>query len=165
MGAVGTTGMSTAWLPPLISFNDYGDWDVYVEVIYGHFRTDFVHSRPSFAGKPCWITSGPLSAGKEPTFWHITSTGKVEDERTPDLRRCERIRWPRPLIEAHPTNAMCSWRVKRDKKWRLNLAPLDFSYLVVLADLKKSVLLITTYWVAQEHHRQKLKKEWEQGKV
>jgi hypothetical protein len=25
--------------------------------------------------------------------------GRTEDERTPDLRRCERIRWPRPIIE------------------------------------------------------------------
>lgn len=155
-----------AWLPPLIFLHDYGgDWDAYVEVIYGHFRADFVEHRPSLNGRRCCITTAPVSAGKEATFWHITSEGKIEEERTPDLRRCERIRWPRPLIEAFPCGRILAWRVKRGKKWRLNLAPTDFSYLVVLAELTHSVLLITAFWVEQGHQRRKLNREWETGRV
>ncbi|MNH30689.1 hypothetical protein D3C79_909980 [compost metagenome] len=37
----------------------------------------------------------PVIQGKEATFWHMISEGNDEAERLPDLRRCERIRWPR----------------------------------------------------------------------
>lgn len=168
MDAFGVTIMADAcsWLPELILLAQHnGDWDQYVEVLYGHFRADFVVYRPKLSNKPCWITSQPLSDGKEPTFWHITSDGPVEEERVPDLRRCERIRWPRPLMEAVPCAHVHSWRVKRGSKWRINLAPTDFSYLVVVAELNNSVLLITTIFIERRHRREKLKAEWEKGKL
>lgn len=152
-----------SWLPALVLFN--GDWNEYVEIIYGHFRTDFIEHAPKLRGKPCWIHRKPLSEGKEPTFWHITSEGEVEAERTPDLRRCERIRWPRPLIEGVPHSRINFWRVRRRKKWRLNIAPIDFSYLVSVAELKQSVLLVTAFWVEMEHQRNKLRAEWQKAKV
>ncbi len=41
----------------------------------------------------------PLVDGKEYTFYHITHKGNIENDRTPELRRCERIGWARPVIE------------------------------------------------------------------
>lgn len=155
-----------SWLPALVLFSDHhGDWNTYVEVIYAHFRTDFVQYIPRLANKPCRINCYPLTDGKEPTFWHIISEGEAEEDRIPDFRRCERIRWPRPLIEQVPCAHVNSWRVKRGSKWRINLAPTDFSYLVVLAEKSQSVFLITTFHIEMDHRRRKLRQEWEKGKL
>ena len=151
------------WLPPLIMLTDHGgEWGLYLEVIYDHFRRDFVDHCPSLDGRPCRVF-GKLVDGKEETFWHITSTGEVEDERIPDLRRCERVRWPRPLIETFPADLVRAWRVERKKKKRINLAPSDFSYLVVLDERPRRVSLITAYWIEKEHHRRKLRTEWDRN--
>lgn len=85
------------WLPALILLDDYrGDWQRYLEAVYAAFVEDFVHTRPaSFLGKRFALKRHPLRQGREATFWHFTTEGQVEDARLPDLRRCERIRWPR----------------------------------------------------------------------
>lgn len=88
------------WLPPLVLFTDYGgNWNRYVEALYSYFKQDFVDSSPSFRGTQLALKRHPMEHGKEATFWHLISEGQVEDKRVPNLRRCERIRWPRPIIE------------------------------------------------------------------
>ena len=47
------------------------------------------------------------------TFWHMISLGKVESERTPELRRCERVSWPRPLIEQCQRDGVKVWEEMR----------------------------------------------------
>lgn len=32
-------------------------------------------------------------AGRWASYWHLVEEGRVKDDRTPDLRRCERLRW------------------------------------------------------------------------
>jgi hypothetical protein len=99
--------------------------------------------------------------GKEATFWHIISEGEVESERLPDLRRCERIRWPRAIIDTSNFGFVKCWKTNRKGDERIALALEDFSYVVVLADRGEFVLLWTAYYVEQEHRRQKLRKEYE----
>lgn len=36
------------------------------------------------------------------TFYHMTHKGNVENERVPDLRRCERMPWAKPTVEILP---------------------------------------------------------------
>lgn len=91
-------------LPPLLLLEDFGhNWDEYFEAIYKIFCRDFVVSKPNFEGKRFALKKHPMIKGKEATFWHIISEGRLEDNRLPDLRRCERIGWPRPIIEAFRT--------------------------------------------------------------
>jgi hypothetical protein len=93
--------MSEQWLPALILMRDFGgDWKAYMEALYCAFAEDFLTSPPQWVGKKVGLKRHPISQGKEATFWHFISEGKIEAERTPDLRRCERIRWPRPTMEA-----------------------------------------------------------------
>ena len=94
-------------------------------------------------------------------FWHIISEGMTEDERLPDLRRCERIRWPRPMIEAIALSHIKWWRNRRKEEERIVIALDDYSYIVVLADRGDYVLLWTAYCVEQEHTRRKLHREYE----
>ncbi len=151
---------STELLPPLVLFEDYqGDWHQYLEAIYQYFCKDFVTSKPDYGGKRFALKRHPMIKGKEATFWHIISEGDVESERLPDLRRCERIRWPRPIIEGIKSSHLKYWRSKRKEEERIVIALADFSYVVVLADRGEYVLLWTAYYVEQEHRRQKLRRE------
>src|SRR5437763_9746237 len=118
-----------SWLPPLVLLEDYeNDWHQYLEAIYQFFCEDFVISRPTFQGKRFGLKKHPMLKDKEATFWHIISEGKVEDNRIPDLRRCERIRWPRAIIEAAQSEHYKCWRNKRKEEERVLLALEDFSY-------------------------------------
>lgn len=149
------------WLPELMTFG--GDWSTYVAAIYAKFRADFFNHRPHFRGRRVNVRTEPRDQGKEAGFWHATSEGETEDERTPDLRRCERVAWVRAVIEAAPTN-VCIWETLRGSDRRVLIALPDFSYVVILADRKTYVLFITAFCVEREHRRNKLRKEFEAWK-
>jgi len=159
----------TDWLPPLLPLAACGgDWNQYLETIYAVFRDDFCGERPKFMGRPLGLKCLPMEHGKEATFWHFIQEGPEEADRQPDLRRCERIRWPRPVIEAHADQGRIKlWsntRVRKggkgqEQRWVLALP--DFSYVVVLADRGDFLLPWAMYVVERDHRRQKLAKEFE----
>lgn len=150
-----------SWLPPLVRLEDYGgDWSRYEDAIYEYFWRDFVDSRPTFEGKRFRLKRRPLLNDKECTFWHLITDGRDEQNRIPDLRRCERIRWPRPMIEAAFTEKVKCWRDRRDNEERIVIALPDFSYVVVLAERGDYILLWTAYCVEFERRRQQLEKEY-----
>jgi hypothetical protein len=150
------------WLPPLVLLGDYGgDWDAYLNAIYAYFKRDFVDSKPAFEGRRLGLKRHPLTHEKEATFWHMIQEGRIEDERTPDLRRCERIRWPRPIIEHADEPAVKAWRNQRGREERVCLWFEDEDYLVVLADRGGYILPWTAYLVEQPHRKRKLQKEYE----
>lgn len=153
------------WLPALMLLADSGgDWQRYVEAIHAAFRADFITDHPEFEGRRCACKRHPMIDGKEATFWHLISEGSVEADRLPDLRRCERIRWPRAMIERSPDQVRV-WRSERPGDQRIVVALADFSYVVVLADRRDYVLLWTAYFVEHEHRRTKLRKECERAKT
>ncbi|ORJ59855.1 hypothetical protein [Geothermobacter hydrogeniphilus] len=153
---------ATDWLPPLVLFRDYdGDWDRYLNALYGWFKQDFIDSKPVFQGKRLGLKRHPLTHGKEATFWHMISEGKDEASRTPDFRRCERIRWPRPVIEHNEAPKVKWWvSVKRNEN-RIHIWLEDEDYIVVLADRKGFLLPWTAFLITREHTRRKLRKEYE----
>ncbi len=150
------------WLPELVLFEAHGgDWPRYVEAIYAVFRRDFVVTRPQYRGRPLNLKRHPMSEGREATFWHFISEGANEAERTPDFRRCERIAWPRPIVEAAESGRIRGWTNTRGREERVVLAVEDFSYIVVLADRGDYLLPWTAYTVTHHHQRQKLQREYE----
>ncbi len=149
------------WLPSLIEFSSCGgSWDRYLEVIYAAFREDFVNSKPLFRGRRLGLKRHPEYAGKEATFWHLITEGAVEADRTPDFRRCERIRWPRPVIENEADVEVLVWsesRGSRDNRIHLYLP--NERYLVVLSDRGNYILPWTAYYVQHENgHRKYLQR-------
>lgn len=152
------------WLPPLVLLMDSGgNWDAYLTRIYAYFRADFIDSRPVFQGKQMGLKRHPMLQGKEATFWHLIQTGSTEQDRTPDLRRCERIRWPRPMIEAFQTERVKCWRNERKGQKGIIIALGDFSYLVVLRERRNQVLLWTAYYVERDHQRRKHAREFQEA--
>lgn len=144
------------WLPPLVLLQDFGgDWNRYVEAIYACFRADFVEDRPLFRGAPVWVRREPSHRGKESGFWHVTSSGPVEEEREPDLRRCECIRWPRPVIEHETDRRVKVWSERHQGRERLHLWLDDRDYLVVVEVRPGHAMLVTAFTTLEEHQRKK----------
>jgi hypothetical protein len=149
------------WLPSLIELSSCGgSWERYLEAIYEVFREDFVTTKPSFRGRKLGLKRYPEHAGKEATFWHLITEGEVEADRTPDFRRCERIRWPKPVIENEADIEVLVWNeVRGSRDHRIHLYLPKERYLVVLADRGKYILPWTAYYVQHENgHRKYLQR-------
>ena len=158
---------SLRWLPPLLLLNEYGgDWHAYLEACYACFVADFVTNKPCYQGKRLGLKRHPIMNGKEATFWHFTSEGSVEEDRTPDMRRMERIRWPAPVIEhaeeKEDANIIKVWRnIRSRNESRILLWLESEAYLVILADRGEYILPWTAYQVTREHQKRKLQKEYD----
>ncbi len=156
--------MTPPWLPALVRLADYdGDWDRYLDATYDLYRRDLVLSRPVFEGRRLALKRHPVARGKDATFWHIVSSGPVEDDRLPDLRRFERIRWPRAIIDHTADPAVLIWENVRRRDRRVCLWVPAADYLVVLAKRSTYTLLWTAYPVDREHTRRKLRAEYERA--
>jgi hypothetical protein len=131
-----------------------------VEALYRIFRRDFVENAPTFPGRRWAMKRHPEYQGKEATFWHIISEGEDEAERVPDIRRCERIAWPRCIIDACATNNVRLWKQERRGETRVAIATADFGYLVVLADRGSYIMLWTAFVVERAHQRRKYEREY-----
>jgi hypothetical protein len=154
---------SCNWLPVLVLLEQYGrNWETYVEAVYRYLKNDFIDSRPDFDNKKVGLRREPLYRNKEFGFWHCTSEGETEAERTPDIRRCERIRWPRPIIEHFNDKSVRCWRNKRGSDKRVVFWFYDENYVVILAERNSYYLLWTTYLIKYKHAEEKLMKEYEE---
>ncbi|MFP4029615.1 MAG: hypothetical protein ACLFWL_17690 [Candidatus Brocadiia bacterium] len=146
------------WLPDQIHFDDYGgNWPAYVEALYDVFKRDFIHSRPQFRGADVACQTGPLDDGKEPAFWHIIQQ-KEDEERKPDMRRCERIAWPRAVLEHADDPRVAVWRTQRRGEERFCVWYGE-QYLVVLGDRGDYYFFITAYPTNRKHTCRKLRKD------
>lgn len=151
-----------AWLPPKVLLSDFGgDWAAYEDALYRIFCRDFKQSKICFQGKRLGLKQHPMSGGKEATFWHFISKGDVEAQRMPDLRRCERIGWPRSIIERSNDPAVKVWENDRQGEQRACLWLEEEEYLVVLTLRERYALPWTAYLVEIEHRKRKLRKEYE----
>lgn len=156
------------WIPDLVYLEDFGgDWQAYLEGVHQVFLNDFVRSKPTWPGKRVSLKRHPEYDGKSATFWHFISEGSREEERTPEFRRCERIGWPRPIIDRYPDrkpggdDPIRWWKSQRRNEERFILSLPDFSYIVVIADRGDYVLPWTAFAVEQSHRQQKLSREFE----
>lgn len=156
--------MSTApsWIPELILLDDYqGNWERYLNTLYFYFRRDFIDTGPIFEGKSLAVKVEPIYDGKEGTFWHIISDGNIEVDRTPDLRRCERIQWPKPIIENSSDLSIRIWENQRNNEKRVCIYLEACEYLVVISRRRGYNLFWTAYPITYEHTKRKLIKEYE----
>jgi len=157
------------WLPPLIMLEAYdGDVRRYLEVLYDYFKKDFICSGPMFQNRRVSVSREKDSDGKEKVFWHIISEGSTEEKKVPPPRRCERIRWPRKIIEHGEESAIRVWPTKRKRKGRRKPIRICLwlaeEYLVVLIKEPNNILLLTAYPTDRAHTKRKLRKEYENFK-
>lgn len=144
--------------PDLVQNN--GNWESYKNELYGIFHTDFVTSCPHFRGAKVVLGHQKIEDGKEWVFWHIIQEGKDEQNRLPNFRRCERIRWIRYIIENADTGNVNIWENKRDRDTRICLCYGNWEYLVILTKRPTYLILVTAYPIEHEATKKKLQKEY-----
>ena len=148
------------WLPEALSYGDFnGEWEEFLAVAYSIFERDFKRSKPQYDGRQV-VHDARIENGKEAGFWHIvqrddSSAGK----RIPDLRRCERVAWPKPIVEHSTDRAISLWQNERGGQTRILIWIEDMDYIVVLADRLKVMVLVTAFCTDIESYRRKLRKE------
>ncbi|WP_026903774.1 hypothetical protein [Pedobacter glucosidilyticus] len=148
--------------PDLISFNDFGgDFPSYFKTIYSVFYQDFIVSQPVFEGLEVSVRKYPEVDGMHRTFYHITHEGEDENNRQPDLRRMERIRFPKFVIGNFKHEEILIWKNRRGKDERIVLFNEAENYIVILTERKDYYLFITAYFIEKEHRKKKLLKEYE----
>jgi hypothetical protein len=155
-----------SWLPPLVVLESFdGDSvNAYKELIFYYFSEDLI-GKPapcSLEGKPIIVRYQKPEEGKHAGFWHCFTEGPIERDRTPELRRSERIRWIRPVIEASGTDRVLCWETTRGGKTRRLIGLPDFSYVVILEERDDAFILITAYAVNYERKAETLRREYEE---
>ena len=120
--------------PDLLSFDAFGgDWQAYENELYRIFMAEIARAGLRFRASGVNCRRIPEMAGRWASFWHLVQEGRVEAERTPDLRRCERLRWVRWVIENAPVHPeIDEWQNKRGNETN-TLLWYRQDYLVVLA--------------------------------
>ncbi|CNI59165.1 TPA: hypothetical protein ACPZQN_003803 [Yersinia enterocolitica] len=157
--------MNPLWLPLQILLEQYkGVWADYFEAIYDIFHQDFVRSKPIFRGKRLGLKRFPEHEGKSATFWHMISTGDQEEERVPDIRRCERIGWPKPIIDNSLDSCLKIWAEPKGKNKRIHIWFENEGYLVVLDDRGEYILPWTAFYIESEHQKKKYNNRWNRYK-
>lgn len=159
------------WIPNLELFENYqNSWEEYEAAIYAIFKNDFIRTQPFFKGKNVTIRRHPIEYGKEEAFFHVTCQDYSKDnDRKPDFRRCERIRWIRAFIENYDkcSSSLCEpctgikiWEELHHNKPRIHILLEEERYMVVLEPRSTYCLLITAFYFDKEHRLQKKLKHY-----
>lgn len=165
------------WLPPLFPFPEniftYDSYRKYEADLYAIYRKDFLDSHPIFDEKIVKVRFLPKIDGYEESFIHFTCKNydNIED-REPDFRRCERIKWIRKVIENFMCKQTCPEECSGIKVWeepyknsqRVHFLFEDERYLVVLEKRTEYCLLITAYYIDYDHTLRKLMAKFNQYK-
>lgn len=143
--------------PGLIPFT--GDWLAYETELYRIFTDEIAAGGLEFRGLRVNCRRSPEAAGRWAGFWHLIQEGRVEDDRLPDLRRCERLCWIRWIIErAEDDDAIDEWQNERNGA-RNTLLWYQEEYLVVLAERSSYWLLKTAYCTERSGRIAQLRRE------
>ena len=169
------------WLPELLLFQDYnGDWHRYLDAAYDCFTKDFLEAVPKVLGVDIRSKRNKMYDGKDHSFWHcieehIPGAPVDEDNRIPNIRLIERIKWPRPIIEqvAKSSDVLAWTEIYRGHgtRERAHLFVPSEDYVVVLDPRQIDEFgkpayyyLWTTFLCASERQHQTMLRRYEKGK-
>jgi len=146
--------------PDLLPLSDCGgDWDLYLDVVHEAFLDDIDRTWLMYKGRRITSPKQPESLGRGIGFWHVISEGSTEEERIPDLRRCERVPWIRYIVEnAHTHDEIDVWQNQRGTTTNI-LFWYKEEYLVIIADRKSYWILKTAYCTLQTGRKRALRAE------
>lgn len=152
-------------LPKILELSTYnGSFTEYLEAVYSVFVEDFVVNKPVYRGMRLGLKRYPIVNDKEYTFYHMTHSGTIEAERTPDMSRMECMPWPKPMINDSLHTDLRVWENTRrgegGTKSRILILHMSSNYLVILDKRDTFILPWTAYFVGNTK-KQKLLKEYE----
>ena len=138
--------MSLHPLPPLILFQDFqGDWENYRQELYRIFLNTIVN-KLTFLDLPISCRYFQPIGDMHRCFWHLISQGALNDEeRIPDMQRCERIHWIAHIINNQYDTELKCWENKRKSNINTVLWLPTERYMIILSNRKEYYLLTTAY--------------------
>ena len=143
--------------PALLPF--HGDWTLYEEELHKIFLEEIARGGLLFRDRPVSCRRIPETAGRWAAFWHLVQEGRSENERYPDIRRCERLRWIKWVIEnATEDSRIDEWQNMRGSA-RNTLLWYSEEYLVVLAERSDYWLLKSAYHTQRRQRIKQLQRE------
>lgn len=124
--------------PPELMPWSGADWEAYEDAIYAAYLQSVAHAGLRFRGDPVKVRFRPESQHKGYGFWHLISeapdqANRNEDDRVPDLRRCERVRWVAWCIENAGTPGFSWWENQRWNETHVVIWAEAHDYAVFLA--------------------------------
>lgn len=139
-------------LPPLVLLSDY-DATRYLDAVFDIFNKEVANGSLSFLQLPIKCPWHPPFDDKHFCFWHLISEqgdSSKEEDRIPDPRRCERIRWIAYVINnANDENKVWCWekdvKTKRGRSSHIILYLHEENYMVVLRRKSNRLELVTAY--------------------
>lgn len=152
------------WLPEALVVSPWTT-DTY-ERLYAVFRRDILTPRLTYRGYRVWFYPQSADNDKEDIFWHLTTRedrSVSPSERLPDLRRCERLPWIKPMILRCPDagDDLVDWDHEEGDgavKTYVWLHRLDF--VVIMKKLKDGQRrLITSFHLDNQHQREKMRRK------
>lgn len=160
--------MNPHWLPGLVIWDQTAGetWDAYEKRLFHVFQQEFGSGGILFHGEPVRFRRMPYTGHYPEAFIHLTTCRQGDDEaRLSDIARSERIRWPRPVIERHPSCGVCGysactkpWVWQTRKKVKIYLP--NQQYLVILEKRSDYWVLITAYHLERSHSIEKITREY-----
>lgn len=142
-------------LPKLRGFT--GEWQPYEDAIYEVFLTTVVRANLNFQGIRISCQYRPESKGKHYSFWHLISEGDDEENRTPDLQRCERIEWIGWIIaNAETCSDIVYWNNNRGESSHIVILHKVSRYAVILAERNGYYMLRSAYPVTERRFQKML---------
>ena len=154
--------------PALMRFNEYGDWVAYENAIYAEYLASVAHAGLRLWGDLVKVRIYPETRHKGYGFWHLISeapspTNRNEDDRTPDLDRCARVRWVAWCIQNADSVGFSWWENMRGKESNVVIWAEEHDFAVVLAKRKTQsgprYYLLKTAYCLRNHTIRKFTKE------
>lgn len=148
--------------PDLMPFG--GDWKEYEDKIYAVFLDSFVSPDIRFNGWPVNAQYRPETNGKGFSFWHTISeapniSNRNEEDRVPNIRRCERIRWICWVIKNAGNDGFLWWENQRRNNTHVVIWAREHDFAVVLAKRRNYYVLKTAYAEIRPHRRTSFESE------
>jgi hypothetical protein len=166
------------WLPEIASVNPWTE-STY-EMLYTIFCRDIRDYNLRYSGNDVW-SFPDIEDGKEIIFWHLTTRnvkrkkiprrkrkyypeGQTDAEiaRLPDLRRCERLPWVKPLIEHQSEPEVLAWDYEEGDRTIKTYAWIkDNDFVVIMKkypDGKRR--LITSFYVDRTFKRKDFERKY-----
>lgn len=135
-------------LPDIYEF--HGDWEFYVDELFDIYINEIVNnSSLRFNTLPIRTRFKPdTEDGKGYGFWHIISDGKVEEDRVPDMDRCECLPWiPYCITEAkQPPSPIHWWKNKRGSRTHIVILFEEEGFVVILGEREGYYMLVSAYF-------------------
>lgn len=156
--------------PPLIPLSDFSGWQAYEDAIYAIYLETVANAGLTFCGSPVKVRYMPQTKHKGYGFWHLISEApdqrnRNEDDRIPDLRRCERVRWVAWCIRQADAGAsgFSWWENERGRETHVVIWAEQHDFAVVLAKRQTAqgprFYLLKTAYCLRRHTIRKFRKE------